>query len=80
MAAEELADSEYPLFLTTGSMIYHWHGGEITSRAKGLPEYKVYADKTELARDLKRLLISLWQPQGKYTVIPANREGDFSIW
>jgi predicted molibdopterin-dependent oxidoreductase YjgC len=49
MAAEELADNEYPLFLTTGSLIYHWHGEEITSRVKGLPEHKVCAVKVELA-------------------------------
>jgi formate dehydrogenase alpha subunit len=36
--AEELPDDEYPLFLTTGRVIYHWHGGEMTRRAKGLLE------------------------------------------
>jgi formate dehydrogenase major subunit/formate dehydrogenase alpha subunit len=33
---EELPDSEYPLYLTTGRVLYHWHGGEMTRRAKGL--------------------------------------------
>lgn len=32
----ELPDEEYPLMLTTGRVIYHWHGGEMTHRAKGL--------------------------------------------
>jgi formate dehydrogenase major subunit/formate dehydrogenase alpha subunit len=36
--AEELPDNEYPLYLTTGRVIYHWHGGEMTRRAKGLLE------------------------------------------
>ena len=35
---QELPDAEYPLLLTTGRVIYHWHGGEMTRRAKGLLE------------------------------------------
>jgi formate dehydrogenase alpha subunit len=34
----ELPDADYPLVLTTGRVLYHWHGGEITRRAKGLLE------------------------------------------
>jgi len=33
---EELPDSDYPLYLTTGRVLYHWHGGEMTRRAMGL--------------------------------------------
>ncbi len=32
----ELPDAEYPFVLNTGRVLYHWHGGEITRRAKGL--------------------------------------------
>jgi formate dehydrogenase alpha subunit len=32
----ELPDEEYPLMLTTGCVIYHWHGGEMTHRARNL--------------------------------------------
>ena len=32
----ELPDDEYPLMLTTGRVIYHWHGAEMTRRARGL--------------------------------------------
>jgi formate dehydrogenase major subunit/formate dehydrogenase alpha subunit len=32
----ELPDTEYPLLLTTGRVIYHWHGAEMTRRASGL--------------------------------------------
>jgi formate dehydrogenase major subunit/formate dehydrogenase alpha subunit len=32
----ELPDDEYPLMLTTGRVIYHWHGGEMTRRARSL--------------------------------------------
>ena len=34
----ELPDKEYPMILTTGRVLYHWHGGEMTRRAKGLLE------------------------------------------
>lgn len=32
----ELPDDEYPMILNTGRVLYHWHGGEMTRRAKGL--------------------------------------------
>jgi formate dehydrogenase alpha subunit len=34
----ELPDAEYPMFLNTGRVLYHWHGGEMTRRASGLME------------------------------------------
>jgi formate dehydrogenase major subunit/formate dehydrogenase alpha subunit len=34
----EMPDNEYPFILNTGRVIYHWHGGEMTRRAKGLME------------------------------------------
>ena len=34
----ELPDKEYPFILTTGRVLYHWHGGELSRRAKGLLE------------------------------------------
>jgi len=36
MPPAELPDDEYPLILTTGRVIYHWHGGEMTHRARNL--------------------------------------------
>ena len=33
---DELPDEAYPLMLTTGRVIYHWHGGEMTHRARNL--------------------------------------------
>lgn len=32
----EMPDDEYPYILSTGRVLYHWHGGEMTRRAKGL--------------------------------------------
>jgi formate dehydrogenase alpha subunit len=37
----ELPDDEYPILLSTGRVLYHWHGGEMTRRASGL--LKVYS-------------------------------------
>jgi len=36
--AAELPDEEYPLLLTTGRVLYHFHTGTITRRSKGLNE------------------------------------------
>lgn len=33
----EKPDAEYPLVLTTGRVLYHWHGGELSRRTTGLP-------------------------------------------
>lgn len=33
---DELPDEDYPLVLTTGRVIYHWHGGTLTRRSQGL--------------------------------------------
>lgn len=38
LPAAELPSAEYPMLLTTGRVIYHWHGGELTRRARGLQE------------------------------------------
>ncbi len=32
----ELPDDEYPMILTTGRVLYHWHGGEMSRRSEGL--------------------------------------------
>jgi formate dehydrogenase, alpha subunit, archaeal-type len=32
----ELPDEEFPVLLSTGRVLYHWHGGQMTRRAKGL--------------------------------------------
>jgi formate dehydrogenase alpha subunit len=34
----EMPDSEYPLVLTTGRVLYHWHGAEMTRRSHALLE------------------------------------------
>ncbi|HET9913123.1 MAG TPA: molybdopterin-dependent oxidoreductase [Anaerolineales bacterium] len=34
----EKPDDDYPMVMSTGRVLYHWHGGEMTRRAKGLME------------------------------------------
>jgi formate dehydrogenase alpha subunit len=36
LPAQELPSSEYPFCLTTGRVLYHWHGGEMTRRVESL--------------------------------------------
>jgi predicted molibdopterin-dependent oxidoreductase YjgC len=35
-AAVELPDDQFPLVLNTGRVLYHWHGGTMTTRVDGL--------------------------------------------
>jgi formate dehydrogenase alpha subunit len=35
---QEMPDSEYPIMLTTGRVLYHWHGAEMTRRSNALLE------------------------------------------
>ena len=37
----EMPDDDYPMILSTGRVLYHWHGGEMTRRAAGLMQ--IYA-------------------------------------
>jgi formate dehydrogenase major subunit/formate dehydrogenase alpha subunit len=32
----EMPDDNFPMLLSTGRVLYHWHGGEMTRRARGL--------------------------------------------
>jgi formate dehydrogenase alpha subunit len=32
----ELPDKDYPMLLSTGRVLYHWHGGQMTRRSEGL--------------------------------------------
>lgn len=34
----EMPDDEFPMLLSTGRVLYHWHGGTMTRRAQGLLE------------------------------------------
>jgi len=51
----ELPDEEYPMMLTTGRVIYHWHSGEMTRRVKELMEIYGQALIEVSPEDAKRL-------------------------
>ena len=34
----EVPDKDYPMILSTGRVLFHWHGGQMTRRSKGLLE------------------------------------------
>lgn len=38
----ETPDDDFPMIMSTGRVLYHWHGGQMTRRAKGLME--VYSE------------------------------------
>jgi formate dehydrogenase major subunit/formate dehydrogenase alpha subunit len=68
---KELPDDDFPIVLTTGRVIYHWHGGEMTRRAEGLlavyPETLVEISPEDAAR------IGL---NGSRTVRVTSRRGE----
>ncbi len=56
--AKEMPDDEYPLLLTTGRVLYHWHGGTMTRRAAGLNEIYPNALVEINPQDAQRLRIA----------------------
>ncbi len=66
----ELPDDNYPMVMSTGRVLYHWHGGQMTRRAKGLMQ--VYGEAlVELNPvDAERLGIN-----GKKTLRVTSRRG-----
>ncbi len=63
----EMTDEEYPLFLTTGRVIYHYHTGTMTRKTEGLNERapgcfveisSVDAEKFELENDRMIRIVS----------------------
>lgn len=71
LPAEELPNDEYPVFLTTGRVLYHWHGGEMTRRAKGLLE--IYPETLIEISPEDAVKIGL---NGKNTVRVTSRRGE----
>ncbi len=73
----EMPDAEYPMLLNTGRVLYHWHGGEMTRRAKGLME--VYGESLiELnPQDAQRLNL---QENGKVKVTSRRGSIEATAW
>ncbi len=66
---DELPGGEFPLLLTTGRVLFHWHGGELTRRSQLL---RVYPEAlVEISpEDARRLGIQAGQP-----VVVRSRRG-----
>ncbi len=61
-AADELPDADFPFLLSTGRLLYHWHGGTLTRRVQGLLEL---APRLEIAlhpADARRLGVETGSP------------------
>lgn len=66
----ELPDDDYPMTLSTGRVLYHWHGGAITRRSKGLSEIYDEALVELSPQDALRLGVN-----GKNRVRVSSRRG-----
>lgn len=51
----EVTDSEYPLYLTTGRVVEHWHTATMTQNARGLRNANLEAVAEMNPADLQRL-------------------------
>ena len=55
IAPDEVPDSEYPMILTTGRQLEHWHTGSMTRRSKVLDAVEPEANCSLHPRTLRRL-------------------------
>ncbi|MFQ5936601.1 MAG: formate dehydrogenase subunit alpha [Acidiferrobacterales bacterium] len=58
----EQPDDDFPMILSTGRQLEHWHTGAITRRARVLDEIEPEAVASLSARDLRRLGVSPGDP------------------
>ena len=66
----ELPDKEYPMILSTGRVLFHWHGGQMTRRSKGLLE--IYPEALIEVNDLDAEKMGL---NGNKRVRVSSRRG-----
>jgi formate dehydrogenase major subunit/formate dehydrogenase alpha subunit len=66
----ERPDDDYPMLMSTGRVLYHWHGGQMTRRAKGLMEVYGEALIEVNPNDAERLGLN-----GKSMVRVTSRRG-----
>jgi formate dehydrogenase alpha subunit len=71
--AAELPDRDFPFLLNTGRVLYHWHGGTLTRRVKGLLELAPRLEVAISPEDARRLgidqgtLVRLTSRRGELT-------------
>ncbi len=73
----ELPDDEFPMILSTGRVLYHWHGGSITRRAKGLMAVYGKALAEVNPQDAERLGLSSGAERS--TVRVSSRRGSIEV-
>jgi predicted molibdopterin-dependent oxidoreductase YjgC len=71
----ERPDDEYPMLLSTGRVLYHWHGGEMTRRAQGLLEIYPQALVELNPQDAARLGIPSMSSGQKGRIKVTSRRG-----
>jgi len=71
----ERPDDEYPMLLSTGRVLYHWHGGEMTRRAQGLLEIYPQALVELNPQDAARLGIPSMSSGEKGRIKVTSRRG-----
>ncbi len=87
--AAELPDHAFPFLLNTGRILYHWHGGTLTRRVKGLLELAPRLEVAINPEDAQRLgldqgtLVRLTSRRGELTayaqITEAVRAGEVFI-
>ncbi len=74
IAPDELPDKEYPLIMTTGRQLEHWHTGSMTRRSKVLDAVEPEANCSLHPKTLRRLGIS---PGGMIRLL--SRRGEIEL-
>ena len=73
-ASPELPDDEYPLILTTGRLLEHWHTGSMTRRSRALNELEPHAFVGVHPQDAEELGIE----EGQFVRV-ASRRGEVTL-
>jgi formate dehydrogenase major subunit len=69
VAPDELPDADYPMVLTTGRLLEHWHTGQMTRRAEVLDSLEPQAVAHLAPADLDRLGV----PPGGRIAVESRR-------
>ena len=61
IAPDEAPDAEYPMILTTGRQLEHWHTGSMTRRSKVLDGLEPEANCSLHPSTLRKLGVRTWR-------------------
>ena len=84
--AEE-PSADYPMVMSTGRVLYHWHGGQMTRRSKGLMEVYGEAlievnpdDAAKLGLNGKKIVRVIIPPRQPSKPRPGSRTASRPAW